>query len=116
METIRSGASYAVRVFSGDPVNRHRPAVDVLFNSCARYLGANCVGAILTGMGNDGAAGLLAMRNAGARTVAESEETCVVFGMPREAIELGAAEEVLPLGSISHRLIQLTRAMEVARV
>ncbi|MCA9152156.1 MAG: chemotaxis response regulator protein-glutamate methylesterase [Planctomycetales bacterium] len=116
MEAIRSGASYAVRVFPGDAVNRHRPSVDVLFNSCARYLGGNCVGAILTGMGNDGAAGLLAMRQAGAHTLAESEETCVVYGMPREAIEMGAAEEVLPLGSIGQRLIQLTRAMEVARV
>jgi two-component system chemotaxis response regulator CheB len=85
MELVRSGAEYRVRVFSADPVNRHRPSVDVLFHSCARTACRNAVGVILTGMGNDGARGLLAMRSAGARTIAEDESTCVVFGMPKEA-------------------------------
>lgn len=105
MKVVRSGASYVVKVESGDPVNRHRPSVDVLFDSCARYLGPNAVGAILTGMGNDGAKGLLAMKNAGAHTVAQDEATCVVFGMPREAIALDAAEEIMPLNSIADRLL-----------
>jgi len=100
MEVLRSGAEYRVRVFTADPVNRHRPSVDVLFHSCARYLGSNVVGVILTGMGADGARGLLAMRQAGASTIAQDEASCVVFGMPREAIELGAAQEILPLNQI----------------
>ncbi len=101
MEIVRSGASYGVRVFSGDAVNRHRPSVDVLFHSAARALGRNAAGVILTGMGNDGAHGLLAMRQAGARTFAQNEATCVVFGMPREAIALGAAERVAPLEDLA---------------
>ncbi|VTT97871.1 response regulator : Chemotaxis response regulator protein-glutamate methylesterase OS=Candidatus Methylomirabilis oxyfera GN=cheB PE=3 SV=1: Response_reg: CheB_methylest [Gemmataceae bacterium] len=108
LEVVRSGAVTAVRVRGGPPVNRHRPAVDVLFQSCARELGQNAVGAILTGMGGDGACGLLEMRRAGARTVAQDEATCVVFGMPKEAIALGAAAEVLPLERIAPRLVQLT--------
>lgn len=100
MEVLRSGADYRVRVYSGEPVNRHRPSVDVLFRSCARYLGSNAVGVILTGMGADGAHGLLEMRQAGARTIAQDEASCVVFGMPKEAIALGAAEETLPLNQI----------------
>ena len=100
MEVLRSGAEYRVRVFAGDPVNRHRPSVDVLFHSCARYLGSNAVGVILTGMGADGARGLREMRDAGARTIAQDEASCVVFGMPKEAIALGAAEEILPLNQI----------------
>lgn len=90
-------------------MNRHCPSVDVLFNSCARVLGGNACGAILTGMGADGARGLLAMRQAGARTIAQDEATCVVFGMPREAIALNAAEHVLPLNAIAARLLQCTR-------
>lgn len=101
MELVRSGAEYRVRVFMDQPVNRHRPSVDVLFHSCARAAGQNAVGVILTGMGNDGARGLAAMRAAGARTIAQDEETCVVFGMPKEAIALGAAERVEPLGEIA---------------
>jgi two-component system chemotaxis response regulator CheB len=89
MEVVRSGAEYSVRVFAGELVNRHRPSVDVLFNSCARHLGGNCVGVILTGMGADGAKGMLAMKQSGARTIAQDEATCVVFGMPKEAIALG---------------------------
>lgn len=101
MAVRRSGASYSVKVGMGQPVNRHRPSVDVLFRSAARYLGSNAVGVILTGMGDDGAAGLLEMQSAGARTIAQNEETCVVFGMPREAISRGAAGRILPLDSIA---------------
>jgi two-component system chemotaxis response regulator CheB len=106
MEVVRSGAYTTVKVRPGDPVNRHRPSVDVLFDSCAKQLGANAAGAILTGMGNDGAKGLLAMRRAGARTVAQDETTCVVFGMPKEAIQLGAAETVLPLDRVADHLLR----------
>jgi two-component system chemotaxis response regulator CheB len=84
--------------------------VDVLFQSAARHVGSNAVGVILTGMGNDGARGLLAMRQAGGRTVAQDEATCVVFGMPREAIVLGGAEQVLPLEKIADRILTLGHA------
>ena len=93
----RSGARYHVSVQDGPLVSRHRPSVDVLFRSAARFAGANAMGIIMTGMGDDGAKGLLEMRQAGALTVAQNEETCVVFGMPKEAIALGAAERILPL-------------------
>lgn len=106
MTVARSGASYSVHVAAGDPVNRHCPSVDVLFESCARTLGSNATGAILTGMGADGARGLLAMRTAGAKTIAQDEATCVVFGMPREAILLNGADQVLPLGSIAEGLLK----------
>lgn len=109
MTVVRSGASYSVKVAPGPPVSRHCPSVDVLFQSCARVLATNACGAILTGMGADGATGLLELRQAGARTVAQNEETCVVFGMPREAIALNAAEFVLPLQSIAMRLLQCAR-------
>ncbi|TWU03156.1 Chemotaxis response regulator protein-glutamate methylesterase [Neorhodopirellula pilleata] len=109
MAVIRSGASYCVRVGMGEPVNRHRPSVDVLFKSAAKYLGGNAVGVLLTGMGNDGAHGLLAMKQAGANTIAQDEATCVVFGMPREAIALGAAKEITPLNRIAHQALQSTR-------
>jgi two-component system, chemotaxis family, protein-glutamate methylesterase/glutaminase len=101
----RSGAHYSVRVFGDPPVNRHRPSVDVLFDSCARFCGANAVGALLTGMGADGARGLLAMRQAGAATMAQDEATSVVFGMPKEAIALGAAEDVVPLPRVAEVLL-----------
>jgi len=107
MGVLRSGATYAVRVYMGETVNRHRPSVDVLFDSCAEHLGANAVGVIMTGMGADGARGLLAMRQAGARTVAQDEASCVVFGMPKEAIALGAAEEVVPLDRMPQALLRL---------
>jgi two-component system chemotaxis response regulator CheB len=100
MEVARSGVEISARVFHSDPVNRHRPSVDVLFHSCAEVLGPNAVGVILTGMGNDGARGLLEMRGAGAYTIAQDEDSCVVFGMPREAIELGGAEKVAALDDI----------------
>lgn len=103
----RSGAHYTVRVYSGPPVNRHRPSVDVMFESCAEYCGANAVGALMTGMGNDGAKGLLAMRQAGAATIAQDEASSVVFGMPREAIALGAAEQVVPLTRIAQTLLEM---------
>ncbi len=108
LEVVRNGAATAVRTRAGEPVNRHRPSVDVLFESCARELGPNAVGVILTGMGDDGARGLLAMRKAGARTVAQDEATCVVFGMPKEALALGAAGDVLPLDRIAPHLLRIT--------
>ena len=107
MELARSGADYRVRVLSADPVNRHRPSVDVLFRSCACAAAQNAVGVILTGMGDDGARGLLAMRAAGARTIAQDEATCVVFGMPKEAIALGAAEFIEPLARIAPTALRL---------
>lgn len=109
MSVRRSGASYSVVTSAEDPVNRHRPSVDVLFRSCASYLGANALGVILTGMGNDGAQGLVEMRKAGAATIAQDESTCVVFGMPKEAIALGGADEVLPLERIAPRMLHLIR-------
>lgn len=109
MELVRSGADYRVRVFAGEPVNRHRPSVDVLFDSCARVAAQNAVGVILTGMGDDGARGLTAMRAAGARTIAQDEASCVVFGMPKEAIARGGAEFVEPLGQIAQAALRLAR-------
>jgi two-component system chemotaxis response regulator CheB len=97
----RSGARYFVEVRDGPPVCRHRPSVDVLFRSGARYAGRNAIGVLMTGMGNDGARGLLELRQAGAATIAQDEPTCVVFGMPHEAIKLGAAGRVLPLQAIA---------------
>jgi two-component system chemotaxis response regulator CheB len=96
----RSGANYVTRVEQTDPVNRHRPSVDVLFRSAAQAAGKNAVGVILTGMGKDGAAGMLEMKNAGAYNFAQDEASCVVFGMPREAIALGATNEVGALTSL----------------
>jgi two-component system chemotaxis response regulator CheB len=110
MKVVRSGASYQVRVQTGAPVQRHRPSVDVLFNSCAENLGANAVGVILTGMGADGADGLLAMKNAGAKTIAQDEQSCVVFGMPKEAINRNAANHILPLDRIANTAIQLANS------
>jgi two-component system, chemotaxis family, protein-glutamate methylesterase/glutaminase len=106
MEVVRRGMEYAVRVYRGERVNRHLPSVDVLFCSCARQLGKNAIGVLLTGMGADGAKGLLEMKEAHAFTIAQDEATCVVFGMPREAILLGAAEQVLALGRIPAALLQ----------
>jgi len=106
----RSGASYYVAIKDGPAVCHQKPSVEVLFNSVAKYAGANAVGAILTGMGNDGAKGLLALKEAGAHTIAQDEATCVVFGMPREAIRLNAAEAIVPLEKISAALIQFARS------
>jgi len=106
----RSGASYYVAIKDGPAVCHQKPSVEVLFNCVAKYAGANAVGAILTGMGNDGAKGLLALKEAGAHTIAQDEATCVVFGMPREAIRLNAAEAIIPLEKISAALIQFARS------
>ncbi len=103
----RSGARYYVQVKSGPMVHHQRPSVDVLFKSVADYAGANAVGIILTGMGSDGAEGLLKMKQAGARTIAQDERTCVVFGMPKEAIKRDAAEKVLPLFDIPSAALRL---------
>jgi two-component system chemotaxis response regulator CheB len=102
----RSGSHYHVSVVDGPLVNRHRPSVDVLFRSVAKFAGANALGIIMTGMGDDGAAGLLEMRKAGAHTVAQDEESCVVFGMPREAIKRGAVEKTVPLSAIGREILQ----------
>ncbi|BBF83888.1 chemotaxis response regulator protein-glutamate methylesterase CheB [Aquitalea magnusonii] len=97
----RSGAYYQVEVVDGPLVSRHKPSVDVLFRSAAKFAGRNALGIIMTGMGDDGAKGLKEMHDAGARTIAQDEDSCVVFGMPKEAIKLGAADEVMPLDSIA---------------
>ena len=102
----RNGAQYFVDVIDGPLVNRHRPSVDVLFRSVAKFAGANALGVIMTGMGDDGAAGLLEMRKAGAHTVAQDEESCVVFGMPKEAIKRGGVERTVPLGAIAREILQ----------
>ncbi|MBK6744684.1 MAG: chemotaxis response regulator protein-glutamate methylesterase [Hydrogenophilales bacterium] len=101
----KSGADYYTALSQADPVSRHRPSVDVLFDSAARILGANGLGVILTGMGKDGAAGMLRMRQAGAYTIAQDAATCVVYGMPKAAVELGAVHEVLPLAGIAGRIV-----------
>jgi two-component system chemotaxis response regulator CheB len=104
----RSGALYFAEVMDGPPVSRHRPSVDVLFRSAAQAAGPNAVGVLLTGMGDDGAQGLLELREGGAHTIAQDEASCVVFGMPKEAIALGAAAEVLPLGRIAGVVLRRT--------
>jgi two-component system chemotaxis response regulator CheB len=101
----RSGARYHVAIKDGPPVSRHRPSVDVLFRSAAQYAGSNAVGIIMTGMGDDGAKGLLEMKKAGAFTVAQDEESCIVFGMPKEAIALGAAAKIVPLSAIPAEIL-----------
>lgn len=103
----RSGARYYVEVKDGPLVCRHRPSVDVLFRSAARYAGQNAVGALLTGMGDDGARGMLEMKQAGAATIAQDEASCVVFGMPKEAIKLNGVDKVLPLDSIAGAILAL---------
>lgn len=105
MEIRRSGINYYVTLFDGPMMFHQRPAVEVLFNSVAKYAGQNAVGAILTGMGKDGAQGLLNMRNAGASTIAQDEKTCIVFGMPKEAIDLGAAQVIKPLPQIAQTIL-----------
>jgi two-component system, chemotaxis family, protein-glutamate methylesterase/glutaminase len=109
----RSGAHYAIELTRCAPVNRHRPSVDVLFRSVAAIAGRDAIGVILTGMGKDGAAGLLEMKQAGAATFAQDEQSCVVFGMPREAIAIGGAAEVLPVAQIGARIAAL---LALARV
>lgn len=105
MEIRRSGINYYVTLFDGPMMFHQRPAVEILFNSVAKYAGQNAVGAILTGMGKDGAQGLLNMRNAGANTIAQDERSCIVFGMPKEAIEIGAAQVIKPLDQITQTIL-----------
>jgi two-component system chemotaxis response regulator CheB len=106
----RSGAQYHVEVVEGPLVNRHRPSVDVLFRSVAKFAGKNALGIIMTGMGDDGARGLKEMRDAGAHTLGENEDTCIVYGMPKEAMKLGAVCEEIPLHQIAGR-INMVHAM-----
>jgi two-component system chemotaxis response regulator CheB len=107
---VANASAPQCRLLEREPVNGHRPSVDVLFDSVAELAGRNAVGVILTGMGRDGAAGLLKMRHAGARTVGQNEKTCVVYGMPRVAYELGAVEQQLPLNAIGEEILKLTAA------
>jgi len=116
MELGRSGANYVVKLNDGPPVNRHKPSVDVLFRSVAVHAGRNAVGVILTGMGNDGAAGMLEMHRAGAWTIAQDEASCVVFGMPREAIAMGGTSEVVDLGHISQHMLAKISAGQALRI
>jgi two-component system, chemotaxis family, protein-glutamate methylesterase/glutaminase len=109
LRVVRSGARYFCRVTRDDRVNRHRPSVDVLFDSVAREVGSSAVGVILTGMGDDGANGLLAMRQAGSATIAQDAKSSVVWGMPGEAVRRGAVDEVLPLDRIAERALELAR-------
>jgi len=102
----RRGSHYYVEVRDGPLVCRHRPSVDVLFRSAARYAGSNVIGVIMTGMGDDGSRGMLEMKKAGAATIAQDKETCVVFGMPKEAIRRGAVDEILPLGNIARAVLR----------
>ena len=118
LQLVRSGANYMTKLDQGPPVNRHRPSVDVLFHSAAVNAGKNAVGVILTGMGKDGAAGMLEMRKAGAYNLAQDEASCVVFGMPKEAIAVGATHEVAPLHDLPSRVLEFfasqgSRAMRV---
>lgn len=114
----RSGADYVVETVDGPPVSRHRPSVDVLFRSAANCAGKNAIGVILTGMGDDGANGMLEMQQAGAYTLAQNEESCVVFGMPKEAIARGGVDEVVPLADIAAKIIGVSssQGMRVIRV
>jgi two-component system, chemotaxis family, protein-glutamate methylesterase/glutaminase len=112
LAVARSGANYIARVFDGEPVNRHKPSVEVLFQSAAQAVGRNALGVMLTGMGADGATALRAMRDAGSWNVVQDEASCVVFGMPKEAIAAGAADEVLPLSRIAPALLAQLRAGE----
>lgn len=114
LEVRRSGANYMTALTAAEPVNRHRPSVDVLFDSAARNAGSNAVGVILTGMGKDGAQGLLRMKQAGSFTLAQDENSCVVYGMPREAYQVGAVGKVLPLDKIADALLNYLRGQMTA--
>jgi two-component system, chemotaxis family, protein-glutamate methylesterase/glutaminase len=115
MSLERAGGAYRVRVQTGPRVCYQRPSVDVLFHSVAESAGPHAVGVLLTGMGADGAEGLLAMRRRGAHTIAQDESTCVVFGMPKEAIRLGAVEQVAPLGRISQAVLRCLQPADAAQ-
>ncbi len=105
MSIRRMGGAYMIELLKTSPVNRHRPSVDVLFDSAAEVVGRNAIGVILTGMGKDGANGLLRMRQAGARTFGQDEASCVVYGMPREAALIGAVEETVSLGGLAQKVL-----------
>ena len=107
MSIKKCGAMYKVEMDQGPPIHHQRPAVDVLFDSAAKYVGPNAIGVIMTGMGNDGATGLLKMKESGAGTIAQDEDSCVVFGMPKEAIKLGAAEKIVSLHNIPNSISSL---------
>ena len=109
MKVIRSGGYYQVVCQEGEKVNGHRPSVDVMMFSVAESVGANAFGVILTGMGNDGAAGLKAMKEAGAKTIGQNQATCVVYGMPKVAYDIGAVDMQLPLNEIPNALIKLVK-------
>jgi len=109
LKVRKQGGQYYAEVFGGPPVNRHCPAVDVLFKSMAECAGPDALGIIMTGMGDDGASGLLAMRHAGAHTIAQDEASCVVFGMPKEAIRMGATETVVPLERLAGEILRFDR-------
>jgi two-component system, chemotaxis family, protein-glutamate methylesterase/glutaminase len=110
LEVRRRGSSYRLQVTEAPPVNRHRPSVDVLFRSVAEAAGPRALALLLTGMGTDGAEAMLDLQAAGACTIAQDESTCVVYGMPRQAVALGAVREVLPLGQMAARLVNLSAA------
>jgi two-component system chemotaxis response regulator CheB len=112
---VRDGARYVCRLDDGVPVNRHKPSVDVLFRSVAQNAGRNAIGAILTGMGKDGARGLKEMLDAGSRTIAQDEATSVVWGMPGEAVSVGAAQYVLALENVAAKILSLADAMDITR-
>lgn len=108
----REGGQYKVKLGTGDKVSGHRPSVDVLFNSISKYAGSNAIGVILTGMGSDGAKGLLQMKNSGAHTIGQDEKSCVVYGMPKVAYDIGAVEMQFPLEKINEKIIMLLNQME----
>jgi len=108
----RSGAKYLVQVKDGPLVSRHRPSVDVLFRSAARYAGNNAIGVIMTGMGDDGARGMQEMHETGAFTIAQDEASCVVYGMPKEAVKRGGVDQILPLNRIAGDVIQFYKQNE----
>jgi two-component system chemotaxis response regulator CheB len=112
---VRDGARYVCRLDDGVPVNRHKPSVDVLFRSVAQNAGRNAIGVLLTGMGKDGARGLKEMLEAGSQTIAQDEASSVVWGMPGEAVSLGAAQHVLPLDMVASRILSLADAMDITR-
>ena len=105
MQLRKAGGQYFAVVVDGPPVNRHKPAVDVLFRSVAECAGRDALAIILTGMGDDGARGMKLLHDRGARTIAQNEETCVVFGMPKEAIQLGAVDEVIPITQVAAAIL-----------
>jgi two-component system chemotaxis response regulator CheB len=112
---VRDGARYVCKLDSGPEVNRHKPSVDVLFRSVAQNAGRNAIGVLLTGMGKDGARGLQEMRNAGSPTIAQDEETSVVWGMPGEAVAIGAAQRVLPLPQIAGAVREIAESMDLTK-